>query len=61
MKILTMFAVIVFPLTLLAAIWGMNTRYLPIVGARHDFWIVVGIMLVGTIFMLAIFKAKKWL
>lgn len=61
MKILTMFAVIVFPLTLLAAIWGMNTKYLPIVGVRHDFWIVVGIMLVGTVFMLAMFKAKKWL
>lgn len=61
MKILTMFAVIVFPLTLLAGIWGMNTKYLPIVGARHDFWIVLGIMLVGTVFMLAVFKAKKWL
>ena len=61
MKILTVFAVIVFPLTLLAAILGMNTEYLPIVGMKHDFWIVVGIMAVSTIFMLIIFKAKKWL
>jgi len=61
MKILTLFAVIVFPLTLLAAIFGMNTHYLPIVGMRHDFWIVLGIMIVGTIFMLIVFKSKKWL
>lgn len=61
MKILTMFAVVVFPLTLLAAIWGMNTKYLPIVGMAHDFWIVLTIMAVGTLFMLVVFKAKKWL
>jgi len=61
MKVLTMFAVVVFPLTLLAGIFGMNTHYLPIVGTKYDFWIVVGIMLAGTAFMLAIFRKKKWL
>lgn len=61
MRFLTMFAVVVFPLTLLAAIFGMNTRYLPIVGHKYDFWIIFGIMIVGTVFMLALFKKKKWL
>jgi len=61
MKIITLFAVIVFPLTLVAAIFSMETKYLPIVGMRYDFWIILGIMFVGTIFMLIIFKAKKWL
>lgn len=60
MKILTLFAVIVFPLSLLAAIWGMNTQYLPIVGMRYDFWIILAIMMIGTFFMLAVFKRKKW-
>ena len=60
-KILTIFAVIVFPLSLLAAIFGMNTEYLPIVGLPGDFWIVTGLMLAGTIFMIAVFKRKKWL
>ena len=60
-KLLTIFAVIVFPLSLLAAIFGMNTEYLPIVGLPGDFWIVTGLMLIGTIFMIAIFKRKKWL
>jgi magnesium transporter len=61
MKVLTMFAVIVFPLTLLAAIFGMNTQYLPIVGMKHDFWIVLIIMTIGTVIMLLLFKKKKWL
>jgi magnesium transporter len=61
MKILTVFAVIVFPLTLLAAIFGMNTKYLPLVGMEHDFWMILGIMIIGTAIMLVVFKAKKWL
>jgi magnesium transporter len=61
MKIITLFAVIVFPLTLIAAIFGMNTIHLPIVGMENDFWIVLGLMLMGTISMLILFKVKKWL
>ena len=61
MKIITLFAVIVFPLTLVAAIFGMNTKYLPIIGMQNDFWIILGIMFIGTISMLILFKIKKWL
>jgi len=61
MKIITLFAVIVFPLTLLAALFGMNTHFMPIVGMKHDFWIILGIMVVGTILMLILFKKKRWL
>lgn len=60
-KLLTIFSVIVFPLTLLAAIFGMNTKYLPFVGKTGDFWIICGIMAAGMIFMLAFFKKKGWL
>jgi len=59
-KVLTVFSVIVFPLTLLAGIFGMNTSYLPIVGHHYDFWIITGTMIIGAIFMLVIFKLKKW-
>jgi len=61
MKIITLFAVIVFPLTLIAALFGMNTTHLPIIGMENDFWIVLGIMFIGTVFMLILFKVKKWL
>lgn len=60
-KLLTIFSVIVFPLTLLAAIFGMNTDYLPFVGRRGDFWIITGIMITGVVVMIWFFKKKKWI
>lgn len=62
MKTLTIFSVIVFPLTLLAAIFGMNiTAGMPFTNSPIGFWIVIGLMLAGTLLMITIFKLKKWL
>lgn len=61
MKNLTIMAFITFPLTLLASIFGMNTKFLPIVGIDNDFWIIMSIMLAGMALMLAWFRHKKWL
>lgn len=61
MKTLTIFSVIVFPLTLLAAIFGMNTLGMPFSNHPYGFWIVLGIMLAGTFGMLFFFKKKRWL
>lgn len=61
-KTLTIFSVIVFPLTLMAAVFGMNTmNSMPFVNSPYDFWLVVAIMVVGIAGMLAFFKSKKWL
>jgi len=62
MKTLTIFSVIVFPLTLLAAIFGMNVEGgMPFLGVKNGFWIIVAIMIVGCFFMLLFFEKKKWL
>jgi len=62
MKTLTIFSVIVFPLTLLAAIFGMNTlNGMPFVETESGFWIIIAIMLIGCLGMLAFFEKKKWL
>lgn len=61
MKNLTIMAFITFPLTLLASIFGMNTKFLPIVGMNNDFWIIMSIMIAGMALMLAWFRHKKWL
>lgn len=62
MKTLTIFSVIVFPLTLLAAIFGMNVvNGMPFMDNPNGFWIIIAIMLVGSLGMLAIFEKKKWL
>jgi magnesium transporter len=60
MKVLTIFSVIVFPLTLLAAIFGMNTvEGMPLVDHPYGFWIIITIMLLGTLAMFAFFKKIK--
>lgn len=61
MKTLTIFSVIVFPLTLLAAIFGMNAKYMPFVDHPLGFWAILGLMGVCSIGMLIFFKSKKWL
>lgn len=62
MKTLTIFSVVVFPLTLLAAIFGMNTtNAMPFMDSPHDFWYIIGIMVVGMIVMFGFFKKKRWL
>ena len=61
MKVLTIMAFITFPLSVIASIFGMNTKTLPIVGVPHDFWIIMGIMVFATIMFFALFKYKKWL
>lgn len=61
MKVLTIMAFVTFPLSLIAAIFGMNTKTLPIVGTPNDFWIIIGIMIALTTSFFIFFKYKKWL
>lgn len=60
MKTLTIFSVVIFPVTLLAAIFGMNAKEMPFVNSPHGFWIIVGIMVACVVGMLTFFKSKKW-
>lgn len=60
MKTLTIMAFVTFPLTLIAAIFSMETVNNPIVGHPLDFWIVVGAMVFATMCFFAFFKYKKW-
>lgn len=61
MKILTIISVITFPITLIAAIFGMNTPGIPFTQYRYGFWIVLGIMLSIAACMLGHFKRKDWM
>jgi len=62
LKILTVFSVIMLPLTLIASIFGMNTmESMPFTKTPYDFWIIVSIMAATFIFMILYFKKKKWL
>lgn len=60
MKNLTVVTAIMLPLTLVANVFSMNTRVLPIVGAPQDFWIITGLMVLLALSFFAYFKGKKW-
>lgn len=61
MKTLTIFSVIVFPLTLFAAIFGMNFPNMPFVNHPLGFWIILCLMGFFSLMMLFFFEKKKWL
>lgn len=62
MKTLTVFSVIVFPLNLFAAVFGMNTvSGMPFVDSPFGFWFVILIMLMATGGMLTFFRWRRWI
>jgi magnesium transporter len=60
LRVLTAISVVVFPLTLIASVWGMNVR-VPWEGAIEGFWIVLGVMLVLLVGMVAVFRRRGFL
>jgi len=61
MKVLTIFSVIMLPLTFITGVYGMNISTLPLLSHPESFFIISGIMAGIILFMLIIFKWKKWI
>lgn len=61
MRVLTIMALLTFPLSLMVAILESNTDANPLHGQPHDFWIIVGIVLATGLGMILYFKHKRWL
>lgn len=59
-RILTVFSVIVMPLTLIVSVWGMNVG-LPFADSPYGFLVILGIMAFAATFMLLYFKKKSWM
>jgi len=60
-RILTVFSVVLLPLTLLASIWGMNIPNLPLAGSPSGFWVILVLMAGLMGFLIVYFRKKKWL
>ncbi len=61
MKLLTVTTFSILPATLIAGIFAMDTKYMPIIGLPYDFWIIIGIMFTVGIAVHYILKYKKWI
>jgi len=60
MKVLTIFSTIFMPLTFLAGVYGMNFKYMPEIGWRWGYPLVLLVMLGVAAAMLKYFRKKKW-
>lgn len=60
-KTLTIVTVLLYPLSMLGGIFGMNARNMPIIGNPLDFWILIGIMLTLSTTIYFVFKKKGWM
>ncbi len=61
MRVLTIMALLTFPLALFVAIFDIDAVYNPIIGLPYDFYIIVGIVITMGLSMLMYFRYKKWL
>jgi len=60
LRVLTVFSVILLPLTLISGIFGMNVDF-PGFGTAEAFWVIVGFMVATIIGLVAFFRYKRWL
>ncbi|MCK4548261.1 MAG: magnesium transporter CorA family protein [Candidatus Eisenbacteria sp.] len=61
LKVLTIIATLMMPLSLIAAIYGMNFDFMPELRTRYGYFIVLGVMGALGGAMLLAFKRRKWL
>jgi magnesium transporter len=61
MKTLTIFSIISFYLTFIAAVFAMRAEGMPLIDQPNSFWIIIGIMSVVALSIVFIFSRKKWL
>jgi magnesium transporter len=60
MKVLTIIATIFIPLTFIAGVYGMNFKFMPEIGWKYGYPVVlIGMLIVGVV-MLIFFRKKRW-
>lgn len=60
-KILTIFSVIMLPLTFVTGLYGMNVSGLPVAEHPMAFFVIGGILVLIVLVMLVFFRFKKWI
>lgn len=60
-KTLTIFSIIIMSLTAFSNLFIMDGISRPIIGEYYDWWALIGIMTLGALAAIGIFKKKKWL
>jgi magnesium transporter len=61
MKVLTIIATILIPLTFIAGIYGMNFKHMPELEWRYSYLVVWTVIILIGVLMVCFFKRRKWL
>ena len=61
MKVLTIISTIFIPLSFIAGVYGMNFEYMPELGYKYAYFILLGVMALLILGMFFYFRRKKWL
>jgi magnesium transporter len=59
-KVLTVFSVLLLPMTLISSIYGMNFSVLPLSNDPDGFWLAMAAMVVIAALMVVFFKWRRW-
>lgn len=60
-RTLTIFSMLLLPMSVIAAVFGIDSKDVPIIGKEFDFWIVLGIMASVSFFFFLFFRIRRWL
>ncbi len=60
LRILTVFSVVLLPLTLITGFFGMNVNF-PGFGTAWAFWVIVAVMIASLGALLGFFRFKRWI
>lgn len=60
MKVLTAFAAIFLPLSLITGIYGMNFYWMPELGWKYGYFGALGLIVLCALLLFLIFRKKKW-
>ncbi|MGZ4386316.1 MAG: CorA family divalent cation transporter [Gaiellaceae bacterium] len=57
---MTVFSVLLLPLTLISGIFGMNVHF-PGFDTSGGFWVIVGLMVATIVGLIGFFHYKRWI
>ena len=60
-RTLTVFAMLFMPAALIAGIFGMNFKIMPMLQDPDGFWFAMGMMVAIATFMGLVFRRRQWL
>ncbi|KTD79438.1 magnesium transporter CorA family protein [Legionella waltersii] len=60
MRVLTAYAAIFLPLTLITGIYGMNFEWIPELKWKYGYFWALSLLIICAVFLILFFKKKKW-